>query len=365
MDTSATKNKKLWIAGFFAVAAILIVAVLGISSQAAGGEPPVIGDCPEGSIREPEGGCVAPVAEGEPCDLRGIGNSEGLCVPCPTSEGYVIVHNTTCVPGNPVEPGPTPSEPCESEEHDSPECEEDEPDTDTDDCPDRTQGLGDECLEDEPVDEAEYDEAELAAERFDDVSISDTRAKAIGFLLESGITTGCDEDSFCPDDNLTRQEFVTFLYRLVDSHQRVSDHSLGSEIFDDVAARSYSDVAIGWAYGAGITTGCGGGSFCPESNLNKAQVATFLYRAAERRWDNFEVSWFEDVDGNAYYAEAASWNFYHGVMKSCGGIKAGIDGGVPQVEFCPASLVNRGQAAVILYNFWPFAEPVSEDEPPL
>ena len=286
-------------------------------------------ECPADTIVDPEGGCVAAVEEGEPCDLQGIGNSEGLCVPCPTSDGYVLVNNT-CVPE--VGDGPVGQCPADTYQDSDGECH---------------------GYEEEEVSDDVF--AVAAAGRFDDVSYDDSYATGIGFLLEHEITTGCDDDSFCPDDNLTRQEFVTFLYRLIDQRlYGVTDYRLGSEIFNDVSPGSYADVAIGWAYEEGITTGCDDDSFCPEDELSNAQIATFLYRAADGLDDFGHVSLvdIDDVDENAYYTEAVSWAVTYGVMEFCRVTIAEerLEAGITGLEFCPDALVTRGEAATILYN---------------
>jgi len=53
-----------------------------------------------------------------------------------------------------------------------------------------------------------------AAFGFDDVNEGDTHAPGIQWLVENGITTGCDADSFCPSDSLTRAQMGTFLHRI-------------------------------------------------------------------------------------------------------------------------------------------------------
>ena len=249
-------------------------------------DPPEEEECPEGTIWD--GVCVAPAEEGEPCDLGGIGNSEGRCVPCPVGEGYAIIYNS-CVPSD-------------ASPH-----------------------------------------AAQAANHFDDIALADSYAAAVGFLLERGITSGCDADSFCPDRQLTRREFITFLYRLLDEPKHPQP---GSELFDDVEAGSYADEAIGWAHHAGVTTGCDDNSFCPGRTVTRAHVATFLYRLTEKV-ESKDYN-FTDVDEGAYYAHAAGWAVTYGTVPSCKG------GGGPTgyfIYFCPGDTVTRGDAATFIYNF--------------
>jgi hypothetical protein len=53
-----------------------------------------------------------------------------------------------------------------------------------------------------------------AAFGFDDVNEADTHADGIKWLVDNGITTGCDADSYCPGDSVTRAQMATFMHRL-------------------------------------------------------------------------------------------------------------------------------------------------------
>ncbi|MGH9273086.1 MAG: S-layer homology domain-containing protein [Acidimicrobiales bacterium] len=53
-----------------------------------------------------------------------------------------------------------------------------------------------------------------AAFGFDDVNENDTHAAGIQWLVDNGITTGCDADSFCPGEPVTRAQMATFMHRL-------------------------------------------------------------------------------------------------------------------------------------------------------
>ena len=231
------------------------------------------------------------------------------------------------------------------------------PPADDADCPeDQFFNLDTGVCEEWPADDGEPPSdltlAEMTAARFDDVSSGDEYAEAIGWLYENGITTGCgDGTNFCVDSNVTRAQFVTLLYRLNGNVLgEASDVPPGSEIFEDVKAGSYYDNAVGWAYGAGITTGCrteedGSRYFCTGGTLSRAHVATFLHRLHRSNQNNSppplgiaDVG-FEDVDGGAYYATPASWAVYGDVMDYCG-----------DPFFCPGDTVTRAEAADAIYR---------------
>lgn len=182
--------------------------------------------------------------------------------------------------------------------------------------------------------------ANQAAEQFEDVSIDDYYSTPVGWLLENEITTGCDLTKFCPEEQVSRQQFITFLWRAAGSP---TPSQLGSEIFADVVDASYANNAIGWAADQAITNGCGltaGGEsrrFCPHQLITRAQIATFLYRyvgaTAEPSAD------FEDVDSDAYYARSVAWMSNYGITSGCN-----------LTSFCPNRLATRAQAAAFLYR---------------
>ena len=104
----------------------------------------------------------------------------------------------------------------------------------------------------------------------DDGSVHET---AINALTAAGITTGCGPGSFCPAEEVTRGQFASLLARALpglgpDDEDHFSD--------DD---NSVHETAINALTAAGITTGCGPGSFCPADPIRRDQMATMLTRA--------------------------------------------------------------------------------------
>ena len=196
----------------------------------------------------------------------------------------------------------------------------------------------------EPVNEStephsEESPAQAAAQRFDDVPVDSYFAPAVGWLLVNGITAGCDEDTFCASRPLTRQQFVVFLWRAAGEPEPSSP---GSRIFEDVAAGSYGDRAIGWAFEEGVTKGCaadeaGSMRFCPNRPITRAQIATLLYRyvGAAPVGD----APFTDVDPDSYYAAGVAWMHHHGIANGC-----------RDDSFCPNARATRAHAATFLYR---------------
>ena len=111
------------------------------------------------------------------------------------------------------------------------------------------------------------------APRFTDVDSSDPFAGEILGLSELGITTGCTQTSFCPSENVTREQMAAFLVRALN----LTIQDSGDPFIDDNDSVFESEIET--LYHHGITTGCTQTSFCPSENVTREQMAAFLVRA--------------------------------------------------------------------------------------
>jgi hypothetical protein len=109
------------------------------------------------------------------------------------------------------------------------------------------------------------------ADFFDDDE-SSSHESNINRIAAAGITTGCFGDNFCPDGLVRRGHMATFLARALDLPPATRDY------FNDDNGSEHED-SINRIRAAGITTGCGGTSFCPGSRVTRQQMAAFLHRA--------------------------------------------------------------------------------------
>ena len=114
----------------------------------------------------------------------------------------------------------------------------------------------------------------------------------------------------------------------------------GTVSFADVSAGSYYAKAVAWAIENGITGGTGNGLFSPDATCTRAQSAAFLYRAAGSPAVNGSAG-FSDVAADAYYAQAVAWAKEHGITD-------GIGGGL----FGSASDCTRAQIAAFLWRLY-------------
>ena len=114
----------------------------------------------------------------------------------------------------------------------------------------------------------------------------------------------------------------------------------GTVSFADVPAGSYYAKAVAWAIENGITGGTGNGLFSPNAACTRAQSAAFLYRAAGSPAVNGSAG-FSDVAADAYYASAVAWAKEHGIT-------GGIGGGL----FGSANNCTRAQIAAFLWRMY-------------
>jgi len=113
-----------------------------------------------------------------------------------------------------------------------------------------------------------------ASAYFTDIT-SSTYADSVDFLYNRRITTGMTSTTFGPSLNVTRGQFVTFLYRAAGSPTLTSAYN---NSFTDVKNTDYYYNAVRWAVKEGITTGRSATIFDPNANVTYQEIMTFLYR---------------------------------------------------------------------------------------
>ena len=111
-----------------------------------------------------------------------------------------------------------------------------------------------------------------------------------------------------------------------------------SRVFVDVKTGDYFYDAVQWAVGKGITNGTSAETFSPEDPCTRAQIVTFLWRAAGSPVVNYAMD-LSDVAGDAYYAEAVRW-----------ALSEGITTGTSDHTFSPDAVCTRAQAVTFLWR---------------
>ena len=122
--------------------------------------------------------------------------------------------------------------------------------------------------------------------------------------------------------------------------------------FVDVFATDYYYDAVLWAVGEGITNGTSATTFSPGAVCTRAQMATFLWRAAGSPNPVGNSNPFADVSEDSYYAKAVQWAY-----------EQGITGGTSATTYSPDAPCTRGQMVAFLHRVAGTPKPESSTNP--
>jgi hypothetical protein len=162
----------------------------------------------------------------------------------------------------------------------------------------------------------------------------------VNTIARRGVTAGCGSGNFCAGASNTRQQMAVFLLKSKFGADHVPPPAAG--VFTDVPADSPFAPWIEEVAALQISVGCGGGRFCPQEPVTRAQMAVFLLKA---------------LLGSGYTPASATGTIFGDVPS--GGFAAawiedlynrGITGGcqASPLLYCPSTPVTRGQMAVFL-----------------
>ena len=177
-----------------------------------------------------------------------------------------------------------------------------------------------------------------AVQTFNDVPCDFWAFSFVETLAQSGITAGCGNNNYCPEDRVTRAQMAVFLERGMNGSDYVPPPASGTA-FDDVAQGDFAANFIEQLYSDGITAGCGNNNYCPDAAVSRAQMAVFLLRAKHGAGYSPPAATgvFNDVD-TSYWA-------VHWIEQLA---NEGIPAGCGDNNYCPEAPVTRAQMAVFL-----------------
>lgn len=189
-----------------------------------------------------------------------------------------------------------------------------------------------------------------SAQTFDDVSVDHWAASFVEILAGTGISSGCGDSNYCPDEPVTRAQMAVFLERGMNGSGYVPPAASGA-VFLDVDSGDFAAAFIEQLYADGITAGCGNNNYCPVAAVTRAQMAVFLLRAkyGSSYSPAAATGVFNDLD-TGYWA--APWI----EALAAEGITAGCGNGT----FCPEDAVTRAQMAVFLVRTFDLSLPNEE-----
>ena len=151
----------------------------------------------------------------------------------------------------------------------------------------------------------------------------------IVWLVDNGITGGCGNGRFCPNDTVLRNQMASFLARALDLPAATEDY------FDDDDGQSH-EADINKVAEAGITGGCGERRYCPTAPVMRDEMASFVSRALE----------FADTGEDFFNDDGASMHEAN-INRFAA---AGVTSGCAPSMYCPNETVTRGQMAAFLHR---------------
>lgn len=158
---------------------------------------------------------------------------------------------------------------------------------------------------------------------------------AVEWAVRNQITSGLDATHFGPDRLCTRAQVGTFLWRANGSPAPQNTVNR----FLDVSSSDYFLQPVLWAVEENITTGVSQRYFGPEDPCTRAQVVTFLWRAAGSPTPAASANPFSDVKATDYFYQAVLW-----------AVEENITNGVDATHFGPDTSCTRGQIVAFLYR---------------
>ena len=179
-----------------------------------------------------------------------------------------------------------------------------------------------------------------AVKRFSDVASGAWYAEYITYVTENALMNGYDDGRFGPNDQTTRAQIVTVLYRLEGEPATRSSNS-----FSDVSSGGqYYSSAVAWAAINDIVNGYEDGRFGPNDNVTREQIAAILYRYATYKGYDTEnagsIANFSDAAKVSSWANTAiSWAVGEGLMNGDNG------------ALRPQGNATRAEIAALLMRF--------------
>ena len=137
---------------------------------------------------------------------------------------------------------------------------------------------------------------------FTDVSETAWYKNSVDYAVEHGLMNGTGSNTFEPESTMTRAMLVTVLWRYANAPKP------GANPFTDVPNGKWYTDAVAWAAESGVVNGVGDGKFEPDGSVTREQMATILYRYAQKAGidtsKHTELSAFPDASRVSAYARA-------------------------------------------------------------
>ncbi len=196
-----------------------------------------------------------------------------------------------------------------------------------------------------------------SSKKFKDVSKESWYKKYVDKAASLELMTGREEDAFCPENNTTRAEFVTVLWRINDSPS--SDVEFP---FTDLHGGWFTE-AVRWTFENNIVEGISPTEFAPDNNITREQIAVILYRYLKNiKADDMvraDISSFPDEkDVSDWAHEAICWAYADGIIE-------GSEEGDGSLLLIPRENATRAQISALITRFCEKHQDIfsSDDDP--
>lgn len=174
---------------------------------------------------------------------------------------------------------------------------------------------------------------------FSDVNTGDWFVQYVQYAHDKGLMNGVGDYRFAPNENLTRAQIAQILYA-----QAGSPEVSGEMAFKDVTADKWYYKAVLWASQNGITGGYEDGTFRPNSNITREQLARMLYAHAGTPAVSGDLSGFADGNQVSGWAkDAVIWATSNHIIN---GVKINN-----ALHISPKGNATRAEAATMMKNY--------------
>jgi hypothetical protein len=133
------------------------------------------------------------------------------------------------------------------------------------------------CITEQMTPEINSASCLTAASTFLDVPPSHIFFDFVETLAANGVTGGCAPGYYCPNAPVTRAQMAIFLLKSKYGSAHVPPAASGT-VFGDVPAGAFGAAWIEELANLGVTSGCGGGMYCPNGTVTRKQMSTFLLK---------------------------------------------------------------------------------------
>jgi len=181
---------------------------------------------------------------------------------------------------------------------------------------------------------------------FKDVPATAYFSDAVMWAYSNGITAGVDENNFGSYNDVTRGQFVTWLYKFAvskDSSVAIADSDVKA-VFSDVPTNKWYAKAVQWAAANGVTSGTTATTFSPDQKITRAQALTMLWHVmgeplVSKGKENEVAQTFTDLPSNKVFRTAVVW-----------AITADVTSGTTPTTSSPDNICPRSQAITFIYQ---------------